>query len=122
METSDVVSGSGNLISRRGFLGLVLLQAGTAALLAACGQAPPAPAAPAAPTAVGPAAQATAAPATAKAPPDKRSLVISTGADITKLDPHLSTLIDDIFFSFNMFDTLTTRDPDLKLLPHFFTK
>ena len=141
METSDVVSGSGNLISRRGFLSLVLLQAGAAALLAACGQAPAAapaaksteaakpaapvaPAAPAVPAPAGasPGTAPTAAPATAKAPPDKRTVVIGTGADITKLDPHLSTLIDDIFVSFNMFDALTTRDPDLKLLPQLATE
>src|SRR6266496_1806293 len=113
--------------------------------LTACGPPAPAPAkpaaeptkpaaaAPAAPTAqpaaspaaaqpAAPAAQPTAAAATAKAPADKKNLSVVTSADISKLDPHLSTAVNNITVSFQIYDNLTTRDPDLKLIPQLATE
>jgi peptide/nickel transport system substrate-binding protein len=94
--------------------------------------APAAPAAPAgaptvassaAPTAAAPAAlQPTPGAATAKAPAAKRNLVIATAGDISKLDPQMSTSSNDIYVSFNIFDNLLTRDPDLKLMPQLATE
>jgi ABC-type transport system substrate-binding protein len=103
--------------------------------LSACAPQPAAPpkavteptkpaAAPAAQPAASPVAaadQATPGVATAKAPTDKRNLVVVAGADIGKLDPHMSTQVNDITISFNIFDSLTTRDPDLKLIPQLAT-
>ena len=60
--------------------------------------------------------------ATAKAPANKRDLVVATSADISKLDPHLSTSVNDITVSFQIFDNLTTRDPDLNLIPQLATE
>lgn len=110
-------------------------------LLSACAQQPPAakpaaeatqppaaqPAAkpaesPAAQQAAAPAAQPTPAAANLKAPPNKRTLVVVTSADISKLDPHMSTSVNDITVSFNIFDNLTTRTPDLKLVPQLATE
>jgi peptide/nickel transport system substrate-binding protein len=110
-------------------------------LLVLVGCAPPAPAATSVPQAQGkptaqsaaPAATSAAAPtsavaqptpgaATAKAPADKRNLVIVTAADVSKLDPHMSTSSNEIYVSFNIFDNLLTRDPDLKLQPQLATE
>jgi peptide/nickel transport system substrate-binding protein len=55
-------------------------------------------------------------------PVSKTDLVIATAADISKLDPHMSTVAPDIAVSFNLFDTLTSRDPDLKLIPRLATE
>jgi peptide/nickel transport system substrate-binding protein len=110
--------------------------------LTACGQQAPAPAKPAAeptkPAAAAPAAQPAASPgaaqpaapaaqptaaaAAAKAPADKRNLVVVTSADVTNFDPHMSTSVNNIFVSFQIFDSLTTRDPDLKLVPQLATE
>jgi peptide/nickel transport system substrate-binding protein len=60
--------------------------------------------------------------ATSKAPAGKTDLVIATAADISKLDPHMSTVAPDIAVSFNLFDTLTARDPDLKPVPRLATE
>ena len=60
--------------------------------------------------------------ATATAPANKRDLVVVTAADISKLDPHLSTSVNDITVSFQIFDNLTTRDPDLNLIPQLATE
>jgi peptide/nickel transport system substrate-binding protein len=60
--------------------------------------------------------------ATSKAPTGKSDLVIATAADISKLDPHMSTVAPDIAVSFNLFDTLVARDPDLKLVPRLATE
>src|SRR5207244_2025622 len=60
--------------------------------------------------------------ATAKAPADKDTLVVVQGGDISKLDPQLSTQVNDITVSFNIFDNLTARDPDLNLKPGLATE
>jgi peptide/nickel transport system substrate-binding protein len=44
-------------------------------------------------------------------------LVIATAADISKLDPQMSTSAANIRVTFNLFDTLATVDPDLTLQP-----
>jgi peptide/nickel transport system substrate-binding protein len=69
-----------------------------------------------------PAAQPTAVAASAKAPADKRNLVIATAGDISKLDPQMSTSSNDIYVSFNIFDNLLTRDPDLNIQPQLATE
>src|SRR5215212_776700 len=103
--------------------------------------APAATTAPAAPAAAAPtAAPAAAAPAkpaeaakpaaavqstgkaTVKAPANKTELVIASPSDISKLDPHMSTSFQDVIISFNLFDNLTARDPDLKLIPRLATE
>jgi len=48
--------------------------------------------------------------------------VIATPADIAKLDPHMATSFQDTIVSFNLFDNLTSRDPDLKLIPRLATE
>jgi peptide/nickel transport system substrate-binding protein len=132
-------------ISRARFLTLVATT--PALVLAACSQ-PPAPPAPTGPADSKPSATQAPAPvttaagssqakpasttpasvaqaagkATSKAPATKRELVIATPADISKLDPHMSTTYQDIIVSFNLFDTLTARDPDLKLIPRLATE
>jgi len=52
----------------------------------------------------------------------KRELVAAQGGDIAALDPHLSTSSNDIRISFNIFDNLTSRRPDGKLLPSLATE
>src|SRR5499426_3711195 len=47
----------------------------------------------------------------------KKDLVVAQGGDISKLDPHFSTSSNDIRWSFNIFDNLTSRHPDGKLYP-----
>lgn len=59
---------------------------------------------------------------TTKAPPGTSDLMIATAADVSQLDPHMSTSFQDIAVSFNLFDTLTARDPDLKLIPRLATE
>ena len=46
----------------------------------------------------------------------KRELVVAQGGDISKFDPHFSTSSNDIRVSFNIFDNLTSRHPDQKLI------
>jgi peptide/nickel transport system substrate-binding protein len=48
--------------------------------------------------------------------------VIASPSDISKLDPHMSTSFQDIIITFNLYDTLTARDPDLKLIPRLATE
>jgi len=60
--------------------------------------------------------------ATTKAPATKTELVIASPSDISKLDPHMSTSFQDVIISFNLYDTLTSRDPDLKLIPRLATE
>ncbi len=60
--------------------------------------------------------------ATSKAPANKTELVIATPADIAKLDPHLGTSFQDIIVSFNLYDNLTARDPNLGLIPRLATE
>src|SRR5881409_2460411 len=52
----------------------------------------------------------------------KRELVVAQGGDISKLDPHFSTSSNDIRITFNVFDNLTRRHPDLKLNPGLATE
>src|SRR6266481_2261032 len=52
----------------------------------------------------------------------KRELVVAQGGDISKLDPHFSTSSNDIRVSFNIFDNLTSRRPDGKLVPGLATE
>jgi len=123
------------IVDRRAFL--ALLGAGTATgLLAACGGQAPAPkpeakapaptAAPAAaPTAAAaPGAAPTVAPAVkaAVAPAGKKDLVVAQGADITTLDPHLSTFGNDLNATYAIFDLLTFRDASNSLSPQLATE
>ncbi|HEU5190763.1 MAG TPA: ABC transporter substrate-binding protein [Methylomirabilota bacterium] len=52
----------------------------------------------------------------------KRELVVAQGGDIAWLDPHMSTSSNDIRISFNIFDNLTSRRPDGKLLAGLATE
>jgi peptide/nickel transport system substrate-binding protein len=52
----------------------------------------------------------------------KRELLVGQGGDIAKLDPHMSTSSNDIRWSFNIFDNLTSRHPDGKLYPGLATE
>src|SRR5207249_198496 len=52
----------------------------------------------------------------------KRELVVAQGGDIAYLDPQLSTASNDIRISFNIFDNLTSRRPDGKLVPGLATE
>ncbi len=42
----------------------------------------------------------------------KKELVVAQGGDISKFDPHFSTSSNDIRWSFNIFDNLTSRHAD----------
>src|SRR2546428_10244763 len=52
----------------------------------------------------------------------KRELVTAQGGDISRFDPHYSTSSNDIRWSFNIFDNLTSRHPDGKLHPGLATE
>jgi peptide/nickel transport system substrate-binding protein len=52
----------------------------------------------------------------------KRELVVAQGGDIAKFDPHFSTASNEIRWSFNVFDNLTSRHPDGKLHPGLATE
>ena len=52
----------------------------------------------------------------------KRELVVAQGGDIAKFDPHFSTNSNEIRWSFNVFDNLTSRHPDGKLYPGLATE
>src|SRR4029453_745019 len=52
----------------------------------------------------------------------KQELVVGQSGDISKLDPHFSTSSNDIRWSFNIFDNLTSRHPDGKLYPGLATE
>src|SRR5881296_1535093 len=52
----------------------------------------------------------------------KRELVVAQGGDLARLDPHFSTSSNDIRWSFNLFDNLTSRHPDGKLHPGLATE
>jgi peptide/nickel transport system substrate-binding protein len=121
-------------ISRRRLLATTVSALSVAVV--ACGR-PPAPTSPveSKPSATSPAAPAETKPAapaptaavqasgqaSVKTPANKRELAIASPADISRLDPHMSTNFQDIIVSFNLFDTLTARDPDLKLIPRLAT-
>ena len=52
----------------------------------------------------------------------KRELIVAQGGDLARLDPHFSTSSNDIRWSFNLFDNLTSRHPDGKLHPGLATE
>ncbi len=52
----------------------------------------------------------------------KRELVVAQGGDVSKLDPHLSTSVNDIVVLFNIYDNLISRRRDLKLHPSIATE
>src|SRR5438105_9193592 len=52
----------------------------------------------------------------------KRELIVAQGGDIAKFDPHFSTASNEIRWSFNVFDNLTSRHPDGKLYPGLATE
>src|SRR6202795_4309886 len=52
----------------------------------------------------------------------KKELVSAQGGDISKFDPHFSTASNEIRISFNLFDNLTNRHPEGKLLPGVATE
>src|SRR5262249_17668153 len=52
----------------------------------------------------------------------KKELVVAQGGDIAKFDPHFSTASNDIRWSFNVYDNLTSRHPDGKLYPGLATE
>lgn len=125
-----------DLLRRAGALGLSA--SAVATFLAACGgTAAPNPGAPnpasTAPTVGGSSATtaptAGASPATGSAggarvpaPAGKTDLVIAAGADITVLNPQLSTSANDTNISFNIFDNMIYRDASGKLVPGLATE
>ena len=56
------------------------------------------------------------------APAGKRDLTIAQGADITQLNPQLSTSANDTNVSFNLYDNLLYRDGEGKLQPMLATE
>ncbi len=56
------------------------------------------------------------------APAGKTELVVGQAADVSTLDPQLSTVANDIFVTFNLFDNLIFRDRDLNLQPMLATE
>src|SRR5438128_631014 len=52
----------------------------------------------------------------------KKELIVAQGGDIARFDPHYSTSSNDIRWSFNIFDNLTSRHPDGKLYPGLATE
>src|SRR5690349_11858181 len=52
----------------------------------------------------------------------KKELVVAQGGDIARFDPHFSTSSNDIRWSFNVFDNLTSRHPDGKVYPGLATE
>ncbi len=56
------------------------------------------------------------------APADKTELVIAQSADVTALDPQLSTTANDITVTFNLFDNLIFRNRNSELQPMLATE
>ncbi|MDQ3657414.1 MAG: ABC transporter substrate-binding protein [Chloroflexota bacterium] len=56
------------------------------------------------------------------APEGKNDLIIGQAADISTLDPQMSTSGNDIYVTFNIFDNLVYRDRGLQLLPMLATE
>src|SRR5438445_124802 len=52
----------------------------------------------------------------------KRDRVVAQWGDIAAFDPHMSTSVNDIRVSFNVFDNLVSRHPDQKLHPGLATE
>lgn len=88
----------GGAISRREFLGRAALLLGSAA-----------------------AAEGLLARVTAAQTTKKTELIVAQSGDISKLDPHLSTAVWDITVTFNLYDNLTSRRPDGRLVPGLAT-
>jgi len=55
-------------------------------------------------------------------PADKTELVIGQVADVSTLDPQLSTVANDVFVTFNLFDHLVRRTRELQLEPMLATE
>lgn len=114
-------------LNRRGFL-MGAVGAAAGGILAACGGTSSSPAGtePAGGTDPGTSAPtATTAPSGTTAPPassGEKVLTIGTGGDISVLNPQLSTSLNDIQVSFNLFDNLVVRYPDGQLYPMLATK
>lgn len=53
--------------------------------------------------------------------PSKTSFVIAQGGDVSRLDPHMSTVVHDTAVSFNVFDNLVSRRRDGRLEPSLAT-
>ena len=60
--------------------------------------------------------------AAATTPAGKKELIVATGGDIQKLDPHMSTNVIDLTVHFNIFDKLVKRGQDFKLQPGLATE
>lgn len=58
----------------------------------------------------------------AGAPAGKTELVVGTGGDVQRLDPHIATNVIDITVTFNIFDKLVQRGQDSKLQPALATE
>lgn len=56
------------------------------------------------------------------APEGKNDLIIGQAADISSMDPQMSTVANDIYVTFNLFDNLIYRDRDLELQPMLATE
>jgi len=52
----------------------------------------------------------------------KKELVVAQGGDIARFDPHYSTSSNDIRWSFNIFDNLTSRHPTASFHPGLATE
>lgn len=52
----------------------------------------------------------------------KNTLVVGQSSDVSKLDPQMSTTVNDIAITFNVFDNLLTRRRDGKLYPSLATE
>ena len=52
----------------------------------------------------------------------KKTLTVGQSADVSKLDPQMSTTVNDIAVTFNLFDNLTSRHADGKLYPSLATE
>ncbi len=106
---------SARLNRRRFLVGTAL--AATSAALVACGDSES--------TATEPASGAqptTAGDATAPSDTATNTLTIGTAGDISVLNPQLSTSLNDIQYSFNLFDNLVARRPDGQLHPMLATE
>jgi peptide/nickel transport system substrate-binding protein len=65
---------------------------------------------------VAPTGQAQTAPAAKPGDATRRDLVVLQGADVTTLDPHLSTFATDVNATFTLFDNLTFRNEDQSVI------
>jgi peptide/nickel transport system substrate-binding protein len=56
------------------------------------------------------------------APAGKKEIIVVQGADIQRMDPHMSTSDPDVKVLFNIYDNLIFRGPDNKLYPGLATE